>query len=208
MAQTDRVYKCDLAPPAPVIQGARSVLGTIDLDPYSTKDINRSVMAARFFDRNKETLENIIRKTWDTPNEGRVFVGAPTGAALTRRLINKTLAEYRQGRISHAVIWMAHNEAIIRAPWLWDFPMCIPFRRLRPQWLDDELETFRGISPSDWSAVAYLPPTDPNKFHTALSRFHNVFSPIGRVVFKEYSGEGDWDESYKIAFGKNYDYRG
>ena len=60
MAQTERVYKCDLAPPAPVIQGARSVLGTIDLDPYSTKDINRSVMAARFFDRNKETLENII----------------------------------------------------------------------------------------------------------------------------------------------------
>ena len=208
MPEPRRVDKCDLAPPADVIQGARSVLGTIDLDPYSSKDINRSVIASKFFDRDKETLDQIIRKQWDVPGEGRVFVGAPTGAALTRRLINKTLTEYRQGRINQAVIWMAHNEAIIRAPWLWDFPICIPFRRLRPQWWDEELETFRGVSPSDWSAIVYLPPADPARFMTMLSRFHNVFSAIGRVVFNEYSGEGDWEETYRAAYGKNYDYRG
>ena len=123
MPDPKRVERCDLAPPADVITGARSVLGTIDLDPYSNKDINRSVLAARYFDRDKETLDQIVHKDWDVPNEKRVFVGAPAGAALTRRLINKTLTEYRQGRISHAVIWMAHNEAIIRGPWLWDFPI-------------------------------------------------------------------------------------
>ena len=113
MPEPRRVDKCDLAPPADVIQGARSVLGTIDLDPYSSKDINRSVIASKFFDRDKETLDQIIRKQWDVPGEGRVFVGAPTGAALTRRLINKTLTEYRQGRINQAVIWMAHNLSLI-----------------------------------------------------------------------------------------------
>ena len=36
---TERPDKCDLAPPVDVITAARSVLGAIDLDPYSTKDI-------------------------------------------------------------------------------------------------------------------------------------------------------------------------
>jgi|TARA_X000001036_G_scaffold163327_1_gene155005 hypothetical protein len=205
---TTRVDRCDLAPPSSVVQGARSVLGAIDLDPYSTKDINRLVTAARYYDRDEESLDDIIRKQWDVPGEGRVFVGAPAGAGLTRRLLNKTLIEYRAGRISHAVLYIGHNEAIIRSPWLWDFPICFPFRRLRPQWWDDELEVFRGISPADWSAVAYLPPPEPNQFHTMLSRFHNAFSPVGRVVFNEFSGESDWSDSYKATFGKDYTYRG
>ena len=208
MPEPRRVSKCDLAPPADVIQGARSVLGTIDLDPYSTKDINRSVLASRFYDKDKETLEEIVHKDWNTSGEGRVFVGSPAGAGLTRRLLNKALTEYRKGRVNHCVIWIAHNESIIRAPWLWDFPICIPFRRVRPQWWDEELETFRGVSPSDWSAIAYLPPTDPSKFQTMVSRFHNVFGRLGRVVFNEYSGEADWTESYKALYGREYDYRG
>jgi|TARA_R100001163_G_C5064026_1_gene201482 hypothetical protein len=208
MPEPRRVNKCDLAPPAEVIQGARSVLGTIDLDPYSTPDINRAVIASRFYDRDLETLDSIVHKDWECSGEGRVFVGAPTGAALTRRLVNKTLTEYRTGRIDQAVLWLAHNEAIIRLPWLWDFPVCIPFRRLRPQWWDDELETFRGVSPSDWSAIVYLPPpANPSMFQSMLSRFHNVFGAMGRVVFNEYSGQGDWDEAYQALYKKPYDYR-
>tara|TARA_X000001036_G_scaffold180204_1_gene170572 strand:+ start:2001 stop:2630 length:630 start_codon:yes stop_codon:yes gene_type:complete len=208
MPEPRRIDKCDLAPPSDVIQGARSVLGTIDLDPYSTKDINRAVTASRFYDRDAESLDSIVQKDWDCSGEKRVFVGAPAGAALTRRLVNKTLKEYRVGHIDQAVLWLAHNEAIIRLPWLWDFPVCIPFRRLRPQWWDDELETFRGVSPSDWSAIVYLPPpSNPSRFQTMLSRFQNVFGGMGRVVFDEYSGRSDWDESYQAAYKKQYDYR-
>ncbi len=204
----ERPDTCDLAPPTEVVLGARSVLGAIDFDPYSTKDINRAVLAARIYDRDQMSLDDIIREDWDIPGERRVFVGAPTGAALTRRLINKTLREYRKGTIDHAILWLAHNEAIIRAPWLWDFPICIPFRRLRPCWWDDELERFRNVSPSDWSAVVYLPPPEPaNRFQTMLSRFHTVFNPIGRIVFNEYSGENDWEKSYQIANKQPYNYR-
>ncbi len=205
---TECPAKCDLAPPVDVVRAARSVLGVIDLDPYSTPDINRLVQAARFYDRNEISLEEIIRTDWESPNGKRVFVGAPTGAALTRRLLNKTLTEYRAGRIDHAVLWLAHNEALIRAPWVWDFPICIPFRRLRPTWWDDELEVFRGVAPSDWSAVVYLPPPESHQqFDAMVSRFHNAFNPIGRIVFNEYSGSNDWEKSYQITLKKPYNYK-
>ena len=205
---TERPDKCDLAPPVDVITAARSVLGAIDLDPYSTKDINRLVQAARFYDRNDISLEEIIRTDWESPNGKRVFIGAPTGAALTRRLINKALIEYREGRIDHAILWLAHNEALIRAPWVWDFPVCIPFRRLRPTWWDDELEVFRSVAPSDWSAIIYLPPPDSHQqFDAMVSRFHSAFNPIGRIVFNEYSGSNDWEKSYQITLKKPYNYK-
>ena len=209
MART--INKCDLAPPKEVVLGARSVLGAIDLDPYGTKDINRIVMAARYYDRDSETedFDDVIRKDWKVPGEKRVFVAPPIGAGATRRLMNKTLREYRRGAVSQAVFWISHNESIIRCPWIWDHPICIPFRRLRPVWWCDELETFRTVDPSDWSAIAYLPPTESSdEYYAKLSRFHAVFSAMGRIVVNERSGEGDWEESYRAVTKKPYDYRG
>ncbi len=106
--------KCDLAPPKDVVLGARSVLGAIDLDPYGTQDINRIVMAARFYDRDSEEFDDVIRKDWKVPGERRVFVAPPVGAGATRRLMNKTLREYRKGVVSQAIFWISHNETIIR----------------------------------------------------------------------------------------------
>jgi hypothetical protein len=205
---SDRVNRCNLAPPKDVVLNAKAVMGAIDLDPYSTADINRLVLAARYYDRDQQELADILRKDWQASGEKRVLVAPPVGAAATRLLINKTLREYRRGGINQAILWLSHNESIIKAPWLWDFPVCIPFRRLRPVWWDDEVETFRGVSPSDWSAIVYLPPPEnPAEFQTKLSRFCNVFSAMGRVVFNQFSGEGDWEESYKAIMKKPYNYR-
>lgn len=204
-----RFDKPDLAPPAEVVLQGRSVLGAVDLDPYSTPILNQLVLAARIYDRDLESLDSILARDWDPPGDRRVFVGPPVGAAATRRLLNKTLREYRAGRVREAILWIGHNESIIRCPWLFDFPICFPFRRIRPSFYDDELEEFRAVSPSDWSAIAYLPPSDSAMvFHSRLSRFHVAFAPIGRVVFNECSGEGEWEESYKTAMRKPYDYRG
>jgi hypothetical protein len=200
--------KCDLAPPQELILYARSVLGSIDLDPYSTPLINRLVVAAHIYDRDKEHIDDVIARPWYATGDKRVFVGPPVGAAATRRLINKALREYRAGRINEAILWIGHNEALIRAPWIWDFPVCIPFRRLRPCYYDDDLDRFRPISPSDWSAIVYLPPpTSSVDFHAHLSRFHVAFSAMGRVVFNEYSGEDDWVHAYQAVMKKPYDYR-
>ena len=200
-------HRVILAPPQDFVLNARAVMGSIDFDPYSTPDINRLVQASRFHDRNTDDLDLLLAQQWDLPGEGRVLVAPPTSAALSRRLINKTIREYRAGRVSQAMIWLSHNETMTKAPWLWDFPACIPFRRLRPCWWDDELETFRAIALSDWSVVFYMPPPDPAQFHARVGRFHSMFSPLGRVVFNELSGEGDWERSYKTLLKKPYNYR-
>lgn len=203
-----RPDQCDLAAPAAVIEQARAVLGAIDLDPYTTPINNRLTLAARLYDRDRLDLETVLAQPWEVPGEGRVFVGPPIGAAATRRLVNKTLREYRAGRVREAVLWLGHNETLTRVPWLWDFPICIPFRRLRPCYYDEELDTFRSISPSDWSLVAYLPPSDSaDLFHSRLSRFHVAFSVLGRVVFNQHSGEDDWAQAYRIVMKQPYNYR-
>jgi hypothetical protein len=200
--------KIDFGPPIEIVLPARSVLGAIDLDPYSTPKINQIVTAARIFDRDQLGMDDIVSRSWETRGQKRVFVGPPTGAGATRRLLNKLIREYRAGHVSHAIAWIGHNESIIRMPWVWDFPICMPFRRLRPCYYDDELEKFRSVSPSDWSAVIYLPPADDAYgFHAGLSKFHVAFSQVGRIVFNQYSGEDDWAEAYEIVMGRPYNYR-
>lgn len=199
--------KIDYGPPIEIVLPARSVLGSIDLDPFSTPKLNRIVTAARIYNRHKLELEDILAKEWDSRGEKRVFVGPPTGAAVTRRLLNKLLREYRAGRVSQAIAWIGHNESLIRMPWVWDFPVCIPFHRLRPCYYDEELDRFRNVSPSDWSAVIYLPPADDAyAFHAGVSRFHVSFAPVGRIVFNQYSGEDDWKEAYEVVMGKSYSF--
>ena len=78
---------------------------------------------------------------------------------------------------------------------------------MRPCWWDEELEIFRAISLSDWSVIFYLPPPDPSEFHLRVGRFHATFSHLGRVLFNELSGEGDWEKAYKALFKKPYNYR-
>jgi hypothetical protein len=204
----ERPSKCDLAPPPPVVAAARAVLGAIDLDPYTTPINNRLTLAGRIYDRDSLDLETVLAEPWDCPGEGRVFLGPPIGAGASRRLLNKTLREYRAGRISQAFIWLGHNETLIRVPWLWDFPLCFPFRRLRPCFYDEELDRFLTVAPSDWSLLAYLPPAgDAELFHSRLSRFHVACTPLGRVVFHQESGDDTWRQSYQLAMGQPYDYR-
>ena len=203
MAAEHRVH---LAPPPRVVEAARSVMGAIDFDPWSNKEINRLVNAAKFFDRDKLDLDTVLAKEWELPGEKRAFIAPAHGAQWTRRLANKALREYRKGRIDQALIWISHNESLTKLPWMWEYPVCIPFRRLRPCYFDDELETFRQINPSSWSAVVYLPPTDPQIFHARVSRFHNAFFSTGPVIFNENSGQNEWEKAYEIGLKKKYNY--
>lgn len=205
---SDRPERVDLAPPLEVVTAARATMGAIDLDPYSTPLINQLVLAGRIYDRDHEDFNDVIARPWGHDTKGRVFTGPPTGAGATRRLLNKTLMEYRAGRVQQAVIWVGHNETLIRVPWVWDFPLCLPFRRLRPSYWDDELEQWRSVTPSDWSAIVYLPPASPpEEFHTRLSRFHVAFNGMGRIVFDSNSGEDEWQRPYELLTGRAYCYR-
>lgn len=199
--------RVDLAAPPEVVVAARATMGAIDLDPYSTPLINQLVLAARIYDRDQEDFDDVLARPWQCAGEGRLFSAPPTGAGVSRRLLNKTLREYRAGRIQQALLWLGHNETLIKVPWVWDFPLCIPFRRLKPSYWDGELEQWRSVAPSDWSAVVYLPPAaPPEAFHTRLSRFHVAFNGLGRVVFDSNSGEDEWQRPYEVLMGRSYCY--
>lgn len=191
----------ELAPPVDVIRATQSLLGSVDLDPYSTPDVNRLVTARRYLDRTVLLIPEITATPWDSHDNCRVFLGVPSGATNTKHLLDKALREYQQDRIQQLVAWIGASEALIRVPWIWDFPVCMPFRRLRPSYWDDELEQFRPVAPSQWSAVLYMPPrVRRDLYYKQLSRFRVAFSPMGRIVHNEYRGERDWELFYKQAF--------
>ncbi|HAX05864.1 MAG TPA: hypothetical protein DCX77_09315 [Acidimicrobiaceae bacterium] len=200
-------HRTFLGPPTKLVDAAKAVMGAIDFDPFSTQDLNRMVGAARIIDRDQHDLDSVVAMDWELPGDKRALVGAPHGSMWTRRLANKTLREYRKGNVEQAVIWIANNETITKIPWAWDFPVCIPFSRLKPTYYDDELEMLRSVCPSSWSCVVYLPPIDPQGFHSKLSRFQNTFCTIGSIVFNEESGQRDWEKAYEIGMKKKYNYR-
>ena len=210
----------NLVAPKEVIDAAKSTMGAIDLDPYVTRDNNRQVQAARYFDRDQETVEDIINRDWgyvlnSAGGSGRVFLGSVTTTKVQRSLLNKLLREYRSGTVKEAVIWLNLNEHLARMPWLWSFPVCVPFKRLRPNWYDDELDEFRSTSSAFWSPVVYMPPIvapvlgfDSGQLHAErLSRFYSAFSLVGRIVYDSESGSDDWEKAYKAVTGRAFNYR-
>lgn len=194
----------DLAPPAAVIDVARCSMGAIDLDPYSTAEVNHVVQAARWLERDRD-LSISAGRHWSPLGKKRVLLAIPSGMKASRVLANKLLHEYRGGHISQAILWLGSNETLAACPWIWDFPICIPWVRLAPTFWDDELERSIRVTPADWSPIVYLPPASPSEdFASGLARFHAAASPYGRIVLDQWSGDGRWRDCYQAATGRPY----
>jgi ParB family chromosome partitioning protein len=70
--------------PEPILEAARSVLGTFDLDPASSELANATVKAKRFFDTEQDGLE----QEWT----GRVWMNPPYAKDLIVRFAEKLVA--------------------------------------------------------------------------------------------------------------------
>ena len=199
--------KVELIPPEEAIDTAKAVMGAIDLDPWSSRGANAHILAARYYDK-ADTTERVLHYDWTPPNQGRLFLAATGGATVSRALLNHAFLEYRAGRVQQGLIWIEHNETITKAPWIWDFPICMPFRRLRPRYYDEGLERLVAVAPSDWSVLLYLPPVkDHRRTADGISRFHTMCATIGRVVHDADSGQTVWMQGYEALMGKPYSHR-
>lgn len=196
----------ELIPPQAVIDVARYTMGGIDLDPYSTAEVNHVVQAADYHERD-ESLEIVTGRHWTPPLAGRLLLAVPSSQARGRAMANKALLGYRSGVIQQAILWFGANEVLPSCPWVWDFPVCIPFRRLASSFWDDELQESVRVAPADWSAIVYLPVASPSDaFQRAVARFHASAAPIGRVVLDQWSGESNWPAAYRALLDKPYSY--
>ncbi|MEO6786051.1 MAG: DNA N-6-adenine-methyltransferase, partial [Chthoniobacteraceae bacterium] len=81
-------------PPA-IIEAARLVLGTIDLDPASSAAANKRVEAIRIFTE----ADDGLAQQW----HGKVWLNHPFGKKLNAKWINKLEEEFESGRVQEAL---------------------------------------------------------------------------------------------------------
>ena len=113
----------ELLPPEDVVLGARAVMGSIDLDPWSCTIQNILVQSARYFNRDQEDINDICSREWQSRGERRVFA-ALKGAKDTKRILNKTLAgvprwpRQRSSDLASALRIAQSNSLVVELPGL------------------------------------------------------------------------------------------
>ena len=156
-------------------------MGGIDYDP--TSDPIQQVLVDATAVPSLEI--NPLQEHW----HGNVFV-SPKGAVRNNRIwLNKTVSEYRNGHINSFVFFTSASELMRACPVIYDYPFCIPFKRVKQ--LRATKNGFEPVSPSTWNVIVYGPPVDEVLQNVdRVTMFHREFRDIGRVCFNEYAGDG------------------
>ena len=178
--------KLPLYPTPQIIERARTVMGGIDFDP--TSDPVQQVLVDATSVPSVEV--NPLQEHW----KGNVFVSAKGAVKDSRLWFNKTVSEYRNNYINSFVFFTSASELLRAAPNIFDYPFCIPFKRVKQ--LRATSTGFQPISPSSWNIIVYGPPLD-NVISDIdkITLFYNTFRDIGRVCFNEYAGD-NWLKDY------------
>lgn len=163
-----------------IIDRARAVMGSIDFDP--TSDPIQQVLVDATAVPSLEI--NPLQEAWS----GNVFV-APKGAVRNTRIwFNKTVNEYRNNRIKSFVFFTSASEVLRSCPAIFDYPLCIPFKRVKQ--LRATPNGFESVSPSTWNVIVYGPPVDPVMTDIdKVTLFHETFRDIGRIIYNEFAGD-------------------
>jgi hypothetical protein len=109
--------------PAEIIEAARRVLGSIDLDPASNATANRTVRATKFYTKQQNGLL--------LPWRGRVWLNPPY-CGQAGKFVGKLLDEYRAGNISSAIALV--NWRSVDSKWfrpLFDQTLCFCYERVQ-----------------------------------------------------------------------------
>lgn len=172
--------------PIDIIEAARAVMGTIDLDPATTASVNaHRVKASRYFTKK----DNGLSKIW----RGRVWLNPPGGVqegdSRAAKFWEKLVDDYLDGYVEQAIflgfsveIFALSQDARL---WVGGVPFCVPRRRLRYAHEVSPGVFRNGESPTHADVIAYLPPTPYGVFDFSVDvytkRFVERFSPYGKV---------------------------
>lgn len=159
--------------PPEVLRLVRTVFGgEIDLDPASSEEFNKNVMANRFFTEEKDGLS----RSWKASN---VFLNAPGGpVGVSGQTIwgNKLLTEYELGHFEQGIqlIFRVSTETRFMQHRLGHYPICFPKGRIKFIPADGMYEDTSKNQPTHANALLYIGPY--------YAKFHTVFSELGIVV--------------------------
>ncbi len=155
--------------PSEIIEAARFVMGTIDLDPASSDKANVTVKAKKYYTIDDNGLENKWYGTvWLNPPYSQ-----PEISLFAERVVDKILS----GEISQACV-LVNNATETR----WFQGMLIEcaaicFIEGRVKYLAEDGKSKN--TPLQGQAVIY--------FGDSVEQFNDVFSEFGKVMFGEYS---------------------
>jgi hypothetical protein len=173
--------------PPEVVEAARTVLGKIELDPFSCDLANEIVGAEMFYGvENDGFTHEWFGRVFCNPPGGKVDadckpVAKGPGRSSSAAAWAHLMGEYRAGRV-HSAIFVGFNLEVLRLTQACelgaclDFPCCYPRDRLH-FW--GENVPFDSGSPQYPNVLVYVPPRGN---HVMPKFFRDTFSQFGKVV--------------------------
>jgi hypothetical protein len=169
--------------PRPYVDAVREVFGgTIDLDPASCAEANRTIRAEAIFTAESDGL----RHRW----HGRVYLNPPWGrqGRAKKAFIQRAIDAYERSEIAAAIL--ALNSNATTSAWfapLFAYPICFPNHRVAHYGPGGS-----GGAPNSGTVFVYLGP-EPERFADVFSRFGAVVPPAYPATRASSDLAEDWD---------------
>jgi len=167
--------------PSAIVERARVVLGTIDLDPASEAEANETVRATRFITKEQNGLET----DWGFEPVS-VFLNPPGGnrkAGIKSLVIpfwKRLLLQRRVGLLNHAIFVGFSIEVMQMSQQVQlcvlDFPFCVPARRIQ----FDAPPDIKKSTPTHANVLVYVP-----GIINRSNLFESSFQDLGKVCRNE-----------------------
>jgi len=114
--------------PSYIIEAAREVLGTIDLDSMSNTLANETVKATTFYTKE----DNGLDKDW----YGRVWLNPPF--SLAKLAIPKLIESYESGQVEEAILLIKSDVSTQKYKLLYPYPFCELNKRVKFENVDNK----------------------------------------------------------------------
>ena len=164
--------------PSRIVEAARKVLGTIDLDPASNAYANETVKATKIFTADDDGL----LQDWF----GHVWLNPPFANGLIDRFVDKLLAEINVGHVEEAIFICDNATETLWFRKLADNCAAIVFTTGRINFLREG--TFKAGNPTRGQCILYFG-SDADKFFATFSPFGWACRPLpverGKDLFTE-----------------------
>lgn len=176
--------------PAPIIEAARQVMGSISCDPASEKSANEIIKASVYFTEQNSGLD--IANQWF----GNVWLNPPSDkrGMLTKSFYARLINSYSENLITQACYLAFSLNQLATLQDIYP-PTKFPFVifRQRIQFIDARTNEV-GSQPAHHSALIYLPPKVRQPNNDSVDKFEGIFRKFGAITIPELQME----ESVKV----------
>ena len=152
--------------PIEIVELAREMLGSIELDPASCLEANKTIKAKFFFSKKEDGLlcSWSAKTIWCNPPYGRIK--AKSSQAIW---LDKMIEEYKNNKFESGLLLINASTGNKWFKKVWDYPVCLLYRRI--QFISDGVIKKQTTHSN---AIVY--------FGKDIEQFKKSFSKIGKII--------------------------